>query len=151
MADIPSGTGLGSSGSFTVGLLQAIYAMKRDHVAQVSWPGGLCHRDRATGPAGGEAGPVCGRFRWPQDHHFEPDGQVRCLPADSTDTLHDLEEHLLMFFTGYSRAADKVLEEQRASSDRGDPAMIDNLHYVKKLGLQTQSALENGDARASRC
>jgi D-glycero-alpha-D-manno-heptose-7-phosphate kinase len=50
-----------------------------------------------------------------------------------------------MFFTGYSRAADKVLAEQRAKSTAGDSAMIDNLHYVKELGLRSQAALEDGD------
>ena len=50
-----------------------------------------------------------------------------------------------MFFTGYSRDADQVLEEQRSRSDRGDPAMIDNLHFVKELGLRSRTALERGD------
>jgi D-glycero-alpha-D-manno-heptose-7-phosphate kinase len=59
--------------------------------------------------------------------------------------VHDLEEHLLMFFTGYSRAADRVLEEQRARSTSGDSAMIDNLHVVKELGLRSKAALEQGD------
>src|SRR5262249_4677398 len=54
-------------------------------------------------------------------------------------------EHLLMFFTGYSRAADQVLEEQRSKSTAGDAAMIDNLHFVKELGLRSKEALEHGD------
>ena len=79
-------------------------------------------------------------------YHFEPDGEVKVSPLQISEaTFHDLEDHLLMFFTGYSRAADKVLEEQRAKSTAGDSAMIDNLHYVKELGLRSQAALEDGD------
>jgi D-glycero-alpha-D-manno-heptose-7-phosphate kinase len=60
----------------------------------------------------------------------------------SDDTVSDLEQHLLMFFTGYSRAAADVLAEQVTKSARGDAAMIDNLHYVKDLGLRSLAALE---------
>ena len=51
--------------------------------------------------------------------------------------MHDLEEHLLMFFTGYSRAADEVLADQAPGRTGGDAAMIDNLHFVKELGLRS--------------
>jgi D-glycero-alpha-D-manno-heptose-7-phosphate kinase len=79
-------------------------------------------------------------------YSFEPGGAVKVVPlAVSTQTFHDLEEHLLMFFTGYSRAADRVLEEQRTRSNAGDAAMFDNLHYVKELGLRSKAALEQGD------
>ena len=147
MADIPSGTGLGSSGSFTVGLLQAIYAMKRDHVgaAEVAEEACRIEIERLGRPVGKQDQYVAA-FGGLKTYHFEPDGSVKVSPLQISDTtFHDLEDHLLMFFTGYSRAADKVLEEQRAKSTADDPAMIDNLHYVKKLGLQTQVALENGD------
>ena len=50
-----------------------------------------------------------------------------------------------MFFTGYSRAADEVLAEQVTKSQGGDQAMIDNLHFVKDLGLRQLAALEHDD------
>jgi D-glycero-alpha-D-manno-heptose-7-phosphate kinase len=59
--------------------------------------------------------------------------------------MYDLEEHLLMFFTGYSREAHQVLAEQKTRLEGGDPQMIDNLHYVKELGLRCKAALEQGD------
>jgi D-glycero-alpha-D-manno-heptose-7-phosphate kinase len=147
MADIPSGTGLGSSGSFTVGLLQAIYAMKRDHVGAATVAAEACDIEiERLGRPVGKQDQYVAAFGGLKIYHFEPDGGVSVSPLQISDaTFHDLEDHLLMFFTGYSRAADKVLEEQRAKSTADDPAMIDNLHYVKKLGLQTQVALENGD------
>jgi D-glycero-alpha-D-manno-heptose-7-phosphate kinase len=147
MADIPSGTGLGSSGAFTVGLLRAVYAFRRDHVA----PGDLAREactieiDRLHRPVGKQDQYVAA-FGGIKCFDFRPDGQVTVSPpAMSTDTLHDLEEHLLMFFTGYSRGVDTVLAEQKTRSERGDPQMIDNLHFVKELGLRSKVALEQGD------
>jgi len=66
----------------------------------------------------------------------------------SNETLHDLEENLLMFFTGYAREAHQVLGEQKIRSEKGDEAMIENLHYVKALGLKSKEALESGDTAA---
>jgi D-glycero-alpha-D-manno-heptose-7-phosphate kinase len=147
MADIPSGTGLGSSGSFTVGLLQAIYAMKRDHVgaAEVAEEACRIEIDRLGRPVGKQDQYVAA-FGGLKTYHFEADGSVKVCPLRISEaTFHDLQDHLLMFFTGYSRAADKVLEEQRVKSTAGDSEMIDNLHYVKELGLRSQAALEQGD------
>jgi D-glycero-alpha-D-manno-heptose-7-phosphate kinase len=150
MADIPAGTGLGSSGTFTVGLLRAIYALYRDHPA----PGDVAEEacrieiDRLGRPVGKQDQYVAA-FGGLKTYAFEPDGTVSVSPlAVSTQTLLDLEEHLLMFFTGYSRAADRVLAQQRDASAAGDPAMLDNLHYVKELGLLSQAALERGDVTA---
>jgi D-glycero-alpha-D-manno-heptose-7-phosphate kinase len=146
-ADIPSGTGLGSSGAFTVGLLRAIYAMRRDHVSAGAVADEACRIeiDRLSRPVGKQDQYVAA-FGGVKTYSFQPDGTVTVTPlAISTDTFHDLEEHLLMFFTGYSRAADQVLEEQRAKSTAGDSSMIDNLHYVKELGLRSKTALEQGD------
>jgi D-glycero-alpha-D-manno-heptose-7-phosphate kinase len=146
-ADIPSGTGLGSSGAFTVGLLRAIYALRRDHVSADAVADEACRIEieHLRRPVGKQDQYVAS-FGGLKTYSFEPDGSVNVSPlAISSDTLYDLEEHLLMFFTGYSRAADKVLEEQRAKSTTGDAAMIDNLHYVKELGLRSKAALEQGD------
>jgi D-glycero-alpha-D-manno-heptose-7-phosphate kinase len=147
MADIGSGTGLGSSGSFTVGLLNAIYAMKRDHVGAAAIAEEACDIEiERLGRPVGKQDQYVAAFGGLKTYHFEPDGSVKVCPLQvSESTFHDLEEHLLMFFTGYSRSADKVLEEQRQKSTSGDSAMIDNLHYVKELGLRSKSALEEGD------
>ncbi|GAA3199056.1 hypothetical protein ACFO1B_02510 [Dactylosporangium siamense] len=146
-ADIPSGTGLGSSGSFTVGLLRAIYAMRRDHVSAGEIADEACRIeiDRLGRPVGKQDQYVAA-FGGLKTYSFQPDGTVEVAPlAISTEVFHDLEDHMLMFFTGYSRAADRVLEEQRSKSSAGDSAMIDNLHFVKELGLRSKVALEQGD------
>jgi len=63
----------------------------------------------------------------------------------SNETLQDLEEHLCMFFTGYTRAADSVLSDQKIRSESGDKEMLANLHFVKENGQATKVALESGD------
>ncbi len=65
----------------------------------------------------------------------------------SEETRYNLEDNLLLFFTGYSRAAGSILKEQNDRSKQADKSMIDNLHFVKDLGLKSASALERGDLR----
>jgi len=145
-ADIPAGTGLGSSGSFTVGLLRAVYALDRDHVSAADVAEEACRIEIDNlGRPVGKQDQYVGAFGGIRCYDFRTDGTVAVSRLDlPTDTFYDLQEHLLMFFTGYSRAADKVLDEQRQKSTAGDPAMIDNLHLVKDLGLRIRDALEGG-------
>ena len=62
------------------------------------------------------------------------------------DTLLDLEDNLLLFFTGFSRSASDILKDQNTRTRQSDSAILDNLHYVKELGLRSRQALEAGDA-----
>ena len=146
-ADIPSGTGLGSSGSFTVGLLKAVHAMQRNHVSASDLGRDACEIEiERLGRTVGKQDQYIAAFGGITRFDFNPDGSVDVAPARlSEDTVHDLEQHLLMFFTGYSRAADQVLAEQVTRSESGDQAMIDNLHFVKELGLRQLAALEQDD------
>ena len=149
MADIPAGTGLGSSGAFTVGLLRAVHALKRKYVDPAVVAEEACKIEIETlqEPVGKQdqyiaayGGLACFEFR--------EDGEVKVSPLNiSNGTLYDLEEHLLMFFTGYSRNASVVLDDQKTRSEMGDAAMLDNLHYIKQLGLCIKLALEAGNAR----
>ncbi len=146
MADIPAGTGLGSSGSFNVGLLRAIYAFKREHVTTQALAEEACHieLDLLKEPIGKQdqyiaafGGLIC--------MDYARDGQVTVSPLRvSRETLHDLEDNLLMFFTGYSRSASAVLADQKARTEKDDSAMLDNLHFTKELGHSIRGALEAG-------
>ena len=147
MADIPAGTGLGSSGAFTVGLLRAVYAFRRDHVTAANLAEEACaiEIDLLNRPVG-KQDQYMASFGGLKCFDIRPDGQVKVSPLGvSNETLHDLEEHLCMFFTHYSRDADGVLAEQKVRSEGGDAAMVDSLHFVKELGLRSKAALEQGD------
>ncbi len=77
---------------------------------------------------------------------FEKDGTVQVSPLRLSDaTVFDLEEHLLMFFTGFSRNAEGVLADQKKRSESDDKSMLENLHVVRRLGIESRQALERGD------
>jgi D-glycero-alpha-D-manno-heptose-7-phosphate kinase len=147
MADIPSGTGLGSSGSFTTALLQALYTYRKDLIHPQLLAEQACHIeiDRLGEPVGKQdqyiaayGGLTC--------FQFLPDDRVRATPLKiATDTLYDLEDNLLLFFTGYSRSASSILAEQDVKSKKSDSSMVENLHFVKDLGYQSLEALQAGD------
>ncbi len=147
VADIPAGTGLGSSGSFTVGLLRAIYAFRRRHATPANLAEEACHIeiDCLRQPVG-KQDQFIAAFGGLNCFEFTTEGQVHVSPLMvSNETLRDLEENLVMFFTGYSREAHLVLTEQKTRSEEGEHSMLDNLHFVKELGLKSKIALESGD------
>lgn len=79
---------------------------------------------------------------------FQPAGKVKAWPAKiSEETLYNLEDNLLLFFTGYSRSASAILKEQDQKSKSADKSMIENLHFVKEVGHKSLAALESGDLR----
>jgi D-glycero-alpha-D-manno-heptose-7-phosphate kinase len=149
MADIPAGTGLGSSGSFTTALLKALHAHKKNlvHPAELAAQACDIELNRLHEPIGKQdqyiaayGGITC--------FEFFPDGTVKAWPLKISDQTRDnLEDNLLLFFTGYSRSASAILKEQDQKSKQSDTGMIENLHFVKDLGRQSQKALETGNLR----
>jgi D-glycero-alpha-D-manno-heptose-7-phosphate kinase len=147
LADIPAGTGLGSSGTFTVGLLRALYAFKREHVTAGALAEEACRLEiDLLGQPSGKQDQYIAAFGGFTCFEFASDDKVRATPLTIDNrTLHDLEEHLVMFFTGYSRDSSKMLEDQKRRSDSGDQQMLDNIDLAKQIGLDSKSALEAGD------
>jgi D-glycero-alpha-D-manno-heptose-7-phosphate kinase len=147
MADIPAGTGLGSSGSFTTGLLKALHALRKNlvHPAELAEQACQIELEKLGEPIGKQdqyiaayGGITCFKFL--------PGGQVEAWPLKiSEETLYNLEDNLLLFFTGYSRSGSRILKEQDDKSKQADKAMVENLHFVKELGKQSQRALESGN------
>jgi D-glycero-alpha-D-manno-heptose-7-phosphate kinase len=77
---------------------------------------------------------------------FHKDGRVESQPVVmSEDTRFELEENLMLFFTGYSRSASAILKDQKVRSEMNDAPMLENLHFTKELGRQSHRALESGD------
>ena len=147
MADIPGGTGLGSSGSFTTALLRALHAIKKNFVLPAELAEQACHIeiDILHEPVGKQDQYIAS-FGGLSCLRFLNNGQVEVRPlAISTETLYNLEDSLLMFFTGYSRSAGSILKDQDDRSRAHDREMINNLHFIKDLGRATQDVLERGD------
>jgi D-glycero-alpha-D-manno-heptose-7-phosphate kinase len=147
LADIPAGTGLGSSSSFTCALLKALHTYNKSFVKPDDLAEEACHieMDLLHEPIG------------KQDQYISAFGGINCFTFCKNDqvktkelniskeTLYNLEDHLLLFFTGFSRSASNVLKEQDDKSKKNDSAMIDNLHFVKELGYKSKAAFEHGD------
>jgi D-glycero-alpha-D-manno-heptose-7-phosphate kinase len=147
LADIPAGTGLGSSGSFTTALVKALHAHRRRllHPSELAELACDIEINRLREPVGKQdqyiaayGGITCFTFR--------PDGSVEAEPLRiSMDALFNLEDNLLLFFTGFSRSAGSILADQKSRTESGDLGMIGNLHDVKQLGLRAREILMKGD------
>ena len=147
LADIPAGTGLGSSGSFTTGLLKALYTFRKRHIHQEELAALACQIeiDRLGEPIGKQDQYIAA-VGGITSFAFHKDDNVVSAPVHlPIDTLFDLEDNLLLFFTGFARSASNILKDQKVRSEKNDEDMINNLHYVKDLGYRSKAALENGD------
>jgi D-glycero-alpha-D-manno-heptose-7-phosphate kinase len=146
LADIPSGTGLGSSGSFTTALLKALYVHRMRQIEPKKLAELACEIeiDRLGEPIGKQDQYIaaCGGLTC---FTFNSNDSVDVAPlAISMDTKFDLEDNLLLFFTGFSRSAGSILKDQNTKTKDSDKHMIDNLHFVKELGLKSKTLLESG-------
>jgi len=147
MADIPGGTGLGSSGSFTTALLKVLHTANKHLIAPAELAEQACHIeiDRLGEPVGKQdqyIAAVGGITAFT----FHQDGRVEYRPCKiSEETLFNLEDNLLLFFTGYSRSASAILKDQNDKSKQNDQAMLNNLHFTKALGYQSLAALEGSN------
>jgi len=147
MADIPAGTGLGSSGSFTTALLKALHTLRKNLVHPRDLAEQACHIEiEILGEPIGKQDQYIAAFGGITCFRFLPNGHVEAWPLKiAQDTLYNLEDKLLLFFTGYARSASAILKEQDEKSKKSDKDMIANLHFIKDLGKQSQQALEAGD------
>ena len=147
MADIPAGTGLGSSGSFTTALLRALHTRQRNVISPHTLAEQACHIeiDLLREPVGKQdqfiaayGGVTC--------FEFNPDDSVSVYAAPlGHEVLDNLEDGLCLFFTGYTRSASAILKDQDDRSKAKDGSVIDNLHFIKDLGRRSHAALMRGD------
>jgi D-glycero-alpha-D-manno-heptose-7-phosphate kinase len=115
LADIPAGTGLGSSGSFTVGLLRAIYAYRRELVTTSSLAEEACNIEMSLlkEPVGKQDQCIA-EFGGIPSFEIEKGGQVSVSPlAITSASMHDLEDHLVFFSAAISRNSSTLLGDQK--------------------------------------
>lgn len=146
LADIPAGTGLGSSGSFTTALLKALYAHRRLLIHPEDLAELACDIEiNKLGEPIGKQDQYIASFGGITTFRYHTNDRVEATPLNiNMDTLFNLEDNLLLFFTGFSRSAGEILKDQDARTQTFDQDMLNNLHYVKELGFRSQQALEQG-------
>lgn len=147
VADVPAGTGMGSSGAFTVALIKGLAHARRTSIA----PGTLAQAaaeieiDVLHEPCGKQDpyvaahGGICA-------YTFGADGAVAVEPLElQPETLRALREQLLLFYTGEARDASAVLSDQDERTKAGDKSMLENMHRTKEIGHRSRDLLVTGD------
>jgi D-glycero-alpha-D-manno-heptose-7-phosphate kinase len=149
IADIPAGTGLGSSGSFTTALLKALHSYRKDLISPAELAEQACDIEiNRLGEPIGKQDQYIAAIGGITAFTFHKDGRVEYRSVRlSEETLFNLEDNLLLFFTGYSRSASSILKDQNERSKQNDQAMLENLHFTKELGYQSLAALEAGNLK----
>src|SRR5712691_11546078 len=147
MADIPDGTGMGSSGSYLVALLTALYELKKEKVPAQTLAELAAHIEIEL------AGHPVGKH----DHYLAAFGNFTCLEIDrsgqvrvgslniSNATIEELRSNVLLFYTGMVRRSGDVLADQKRDTEQGNASVIESLHHTKDLGYRVREALEEGD------
>jgi D-glycero-alpha-D-manno-heptose-7-phosphate kinase len=147
LADIPAGTGLGSSGSFTTALLKALYTYRRRliHPSELAALACEIEIERLREPIGKQDQYIAA-FGGLTCFTFHKDGAVTSEPLRlPIDAMFNLEDNLLLFFTGFSRSAGSILADQQDRTRADEGEMLRNLHYVKELAWRCREVLEAGD------
>lgn len=147
VADVPAGTGMGSSGAYTVCLVKGLVRARHTSISAGDLAEAACEIEMdVLGEPVGKQDPYVAAHGGICAYTIDPKGEVKVQPLElSNEVLRRLRDQLLLFYTGEARSASKVLADQDTRSKAGDPQMIENLHRTKELGHQVHQMLANGD------
>lgn len=157
MADLPSGTGLGSSSAFLVGLLNALYYCKGEIVSKYKLAED-CSRimmDILKEPCG-KQDQYASAFGNINHLKISPVGRVSVSPINMThENIKQLESNLMMFYTGFTRNTNEILAEQKNKAENksknkdneNKEDIYEYYHEIKKIGYKSLKCLENGELR----
>jgi len=149
LADIPAGTGLGSSGSFTNSLIKALYAFNNRSINTERLSEESCDIEinRLKNPVG-KQDQYISAYGGIKNFTFKKNGNVLVSNTKiSRDTFFELEDNLLLFFTGFTRSSSTILKKQDVDSKKNINQMIENLKNIKKIGFEAKKLIENNDLK----
>jgi D-glycero-alpha-D-manno-heptose-7-phosphate kinase len=147
MADIPAGTGLGSSSSFTCALLKAFHTYNKTFISPEDLAKEACHIeiDILKEPIGKQDQYISSLGGINEFTFCKNDDVISKKLCIEKDTIYEFEDNMLLFFTGFTRSASNILLSQDTKSKQKDPDMIENLNFVKTMGYKSKSYLEKGE------
>ena len=147
MADVPAGTGLGSSGTYIVTLLAALHELNREKIPISVLAEEACHIEmNLAGHPAGKHDHYLAAFGGITCLDIEKDGEVHVSPLDiSLTTIEEFRNSVLLFYTALKRPSRDILSEQKTGTQRGDADIVGSLHRTKELGFRIKEALENDD------
>lgn len=149
IADIPAGTGMGSSGSFLVSMLKALHTFKREEVTQAQIAEEACDIEinKLKEPVGKQDQYIAAHGGITQ-LIIDKKGRVEVVcPEIAQSTIEDLDDSLLLFYTGIQRSSSQVLSSQNKATQKGDKKVVDSLHFIKEIGEEITKALLKGDIK----
>ncbi len=147
MADIPAGSGLGSSSSYTVGLLNALHTMKRDYIPLHELAEEACDIEmyRLNKPMG-KQDQYLAAYGGFSVLEIDNNGNVKVRLAKVSNTaIEGLNRNLLSFYTGVQRKNVGILARQNTSTKKNDKQVLDSLHYIKESGYKILDIVESGN------
>lgn len=147
IADLPAGTGMGSSGSYLVALLKALHTLKNEYVSTKDLAEEACkiEIEKLKRPVG------------KQDQYMAAFGGITKLKIGKGGLVNanqlvlppyfvrDLENSLLIFYTGISREGKQILKSQSKATKNNNKRVVENLHLIKSIGLKIEKALVKND------
>ena len=147
MADVPAGTGLGSSSCYAVGLLNGLHTMKREYVTLQTLAEEACNLEiNRLGKPIGKQDQYMAAFGGLTVLEIEKDGNVKVRKAEvPEEIIGDLNRNLLMFYTNTQRDANEILSEQSKGAREEKKTVVDNMHFIKDLGYRILEAVESGN------
>jgi D-glycero-alpha-D-manno-heptose-7-phosphate kinase len=147
VADVPAGTGMGSSGAYTVCLLKGLVRARHSSISPHDLAEAACEIEIGVlGEPVGKQDPYVAAHGGICTYTFHPGGAVEVEPLElDPEVLRRLRDQLLLFYTGEARSASKMLSDQDARSRAGDERMVENLHAIKELGRRIQRLLGEGE------
>jgi len=147
LADVPANTGLGSSSSFTVALLNGLHAFKRDFVPAEQLAREACELEiEILKEPIGKQDQYIAAFGGVSALTFNKDGSVEVerLPLRD-EVIDDLESNLVIYYSGVERSASAVLKEQAKTIVDNKDAAVQRMHRIKELGYETKRILLSGE------
>ncbi len=147
MADIPAGTGLGSSSCYTVGILNALYALTRRPHSQAEIAEKACEIEMIQlHKPSGKQDPYAAALGGLPIMEISKTGKVTTRPLKlKFADISELNRNTLLFYTGTTRLADEILGEQTQSIQKEDKKVIESMHRIAEIGHKIVESLEMGN------
>ena len=147
IADIPAGTGLGSSSCYTVGLLHALHTFNKEHISLADLAEEACRLEiDILGAPIGKQDQYIAVYGGLTVLEIDKDGKVTVRRARvSDDTVDELNRNLLLFYTGTAHDASKILIEQRQGISEKKENVVESMHAIKEIGYKMLDAVESGN------
>jgi D-glycero-alpha-D-manno-heptose-7-phosphate kinase len=147
VADVPAGTGMGSSGAYTVCVLKALTMARRMAITPDELARRACEIEiDVLGEPVGKQDQYVSAYGGICAYTFARDGSVKVEPLElASGTLKRLHNNFLLFYTGETRSASSLLAHQVSQTEAEDHEMVENLHRTKAMGYESRRLLEAGD------